>query len=706
VAEAVLRIKPEGGAEVARLLADVERLFEATQQRRERSGRASRQRQSRETEQHFSREQGHYRQSARVAQETDAHITRSRLRALALQGSEQERFNARLVKAYQDATRVFETETGKRTNLSVKEQRQVETLALAMVRTRERAERSITATVEREARKRAASARAIEGAINAGGQVAGAVHNATQAPRMEMAQIQATLASALGEGGATAGELGGLQARVMNFAEREGMDPATLARALQASQQQFSSLTGADPAARQAALDRALGAARLANDAQTNPEEVMRLSGALSGLGSQDTINAVLRSAIGISRRGGVELGLLSSQNLSTIQSQMAAAVANLRRENPNATEGAAQQVMVDAFVETLSELEVMAPRGLQGKSAGTAIRQLGSALHDPRVQGAFATRLQNEFGGNAAQRRAALDTFFANDANGRRVLRSEFLGAQGGENFGRALTTLVGGDPDRIRSLLGRGTRTGDRGEILHANQREMLAGLAGQDARGRTGWDALGVMRQGAGDVTDADLARTRAIVQSLDLTRTTRSHLRGMRNARDPSSVQSLSDRFADFAAEHPLLASLGQYGSGGGALATLYKNGPAARAAMARASSMGGTLSARASLLADLLRPGNAEGLSGRVGFQDDAAMIAAYNRAGGGARGRSAAREALTESQSSNSVRDVSASGQILRDAVREGIREGLRGANITATADSHLTAHADAVQATRPRTIP
>lgn len=562
--EATLRVRVEGGSEVATVLANIERLVEASRRRTEGASRAGRQRQQREQSQATAAELVGYRTSARAAVASDDTITRSRLRALALQGVAEKKFTDAYVQAHQRATQVLEQETGKRIGLTDKERRRVENLALAMVANHERAERARTATTERESRKRAALVRTLEGAVTTGAQAAGAVHGAIQAPRMQMAEIQATLAAALGEGGATQRELGGpggLQQRVMDFAEREGMDPERLARSLQASQQQFSSLSGATPAERQAALQRTLSAAQLANDTQSDPEQVMRLSGALGGLGSQDTINGVLRSAIGISRRGGVELGSLSSQNLSTIQTQMAAAVANLRRENPNATEGDAQRTMVEAFTETLATLEVLAPRGLQGKSAGTAVRQLGSALHDPRIQRALYTRLQGEFRGNHAQRTAALDTFFTQDANGQRVMRDEFLGAQGGTNFGRAITSLAGGDPDRIRALLGRGTREGDRGEVFHANQREELAALAGQDSRGRTGWDALAGMREGANDVNSADIDRTRAIVQGLDQTTLTRARVRGMRNARAPSTFQRWSDAASNWAAEHPLLSTLG-------------------------------------------------------------------------------------------------------------------------------------------------
>lgn len=332
-----------------------------------------------------------------------------------------------------------------------------------------------------------------------------------------------------------------------------------------------------------------------------------------------------------------MELGSLSSQNLSTIQAQMAAAVSNLRRTNPNATAADASRAMVSAFTETLAQLEVMAPRGLAGRSAGTAVQQLGSALHDPRVAGSLRTRLTNEFGAGSAQ----VSRLFGADGN----LREEFLGEMGGENFGRALTTIAGGDPDRIRALLGRGNRRGDRGEVLHANQRDMIAKLAGQDAEGRTGWDALVGMREGANDVTDADIARTRQIVQGLDETRLTRAEVRGMTRARDGSPFGRASDALSDFAASNPLLTAAAEtVGVGGLARALGGKGGADAALKGLRGAAPGAgarVLGPLGAFFGTLLTPMNAG-----QGTYDDAALIRADRAAGGGRAGRAAAVQAM------------------------------------------------------------
>jgi len=596
MSEAVFRVRTEGGAEVAKLLADIERAATAAQKRIDSTQAASRTRMVRETVDAQGAVTGSYRRTALTIEREEKFITRAKLRELSLQEEASKKFQERYIEAHRKATSAIEAEVGKRGQLTDREERQVEELALAMVDAHDRAERARTAATRRESHNRETIARQTAEHIAA---FATAVHGATQAPRMEAAQIQATLASALGEGGATAAELGGMQQRVMGFAATEGIDPESLARGLQASQQQFSTLAGATPEDRNKALEHALHVAKLAHDTQSNPEELLRLSGALGihDAGAEDT---VLRGAIGVARRGGVELGSLSQQNLGTIKAQMAAAVANLRRERPNATEDDARRVMVDAFTETLSTLEVLAPRGIEGRRAGTAVRQLGSALHDPRVQNALRTRLANTFGEHSAE----VSQFFGEDG----ALRADFMGETGGEAFGRAITTVAGGDPDRIRSLLGRGTRTGDRGEVLHANQRDLLAALAGQDEQGRTGWDALTNMKAGAGDVDNQDVSRTTAIVQALDATNLTRNRVRGMMNARDGSLTQGLSDAVADFGTEHPLLSALAGMVPGSAALGFIAKHGgvrPALNAVGNVARGAGGAVKRGATGLAESL-----------------------------------------------------------------------------------------------------
>lgn len=666
MSEAVLRVRTEGGAEVQALVDRLDRAIGSSRSRRVRGARDVAQ-----------QEATHYRQSAAAGErgaredvERARRVSRARLRELALQGAAQDRFSEAFSAAHKRATAIMEQETGRRGNLTDREKRQAEDLALAMIANHERAERRKTETSRRESKRREAIAREAAATVS---EIGGRVHAATQAPRMEVAEINSTLASAFGEAGATRAEVGSMQARVMAFARDEGIDPTALALGLQHGQQQFSTLQGDTPEARRAALEEQLSTAKLAHDTLTDPEQMMRLRGALGANASPE----LLRQAVGITRRGGVELGAMTAQQLRTIAANTSAAGSNARRLNPNASEADVLAAQREAFTQTLTELEVFAPRGLQGASAGTADRQLKSALHDPRIQRALMTRIRNEFGADSRQ----TDMLFQ---GGR--LREEFLGAQGAERFGRVMTTIAGGDPDRVRALLGRGTRQGDRDQVLMSNQRELVALMSGQDERGRTGWDIAENIRAGARDVGDADVARTRSIVQAEDITNLTRARVRGMIDARTPSTVRDVSDTATDWMTSHPMLAAvagplaglLGKHAYG-----AIARNAPQAAAGLGAAGAGAAALVAGAAGGGVLLYPNESI-----VGGDEESRMLAAArarHRAPPGA-GRAAPVE--------------------LSDRSVERLASAVASAHITATISEHDAVHAATAATTRGQRAP
>jgi len=666
MSEAVLRVRTEGGAEVQTLVDRLDRALAASRSRRARGARDTAQ-----------QEAAQFRQSAAAGErgarediERAHRVTRARLRELALQGAAQDRFSEAFSAAHKRATAIMEQETGRRGSLTDREKRQAETLALAMIANHERAEHRKTEATRRESKRREAIAREAAATV---AEIGGRVHGATQAPRMEVAEINSTLASAFGEAGATSAEVSAMQTRVMAFARDEGIDPSALALGLQHGQQQFSSLQGATPEARRAALEEQLSTAKLAHDTLTDPEQMMRLRGALGANASPE----LLRQAVGITRRGGVELGAMTAQQLRTIAANTSAAGSNARRLNPNASEADVLAAQREAFTQTLTELEVFAPRGLVGASAGSADRQLKSALHDPRIQRALLTRLNGEFGANSRQ-----TSMLFQDGH----LREEFLGAQGAESFGRVMATIAGGDPDRVRALLGRGTRQGDHGQVLMQNQRELVALMAGQDERGRTGWDIASEIRAGARDVGDADVARTRAIVQAEDLTNLTRARTRGMIDARSPSTVRNASDTVTDWMTAHPMLSAvagplaglLGRH-----AYSAAARNAPQAMAGLGAAGVGAAAITAGAVGGGVLLYPSDSI-----VGGDEESRMLAA-------ARAR---RRTPAGAGNAASVE--------LSDRSVERIASAIAGAHITATISEHDAVHAATTATTRGQRAP
>lgn len=253
MAEAVLRVSTSGGAEVEALLARVERATALAQGRTERGSRASRQRVVRATQQSVSEEITHYRRGAQEGERQEQLLTRAKLRELARQGDAQKRYQALFIDAHRRATEAVEIETGRRGNLTDREKRQVESLAISMVAAHEQAERRRTAATNRAEKERATARRrflagavggAVQGAERVGAAFAQYGDDAREKQhvrdRIELKSAQIA-ASDIGDA-AAAPELSRATQRV---AELSGLDPEGVIEAIGTAQANFSSLADA-----------------------------------------------------------------------------------------------------------------------------------------------------------------------------------------------------------------------------------------------------------------------------------------------------------------------------------------------------------------------------------------------------------------------------------------------------------------------------
>lgn len=240
--DAVLRIRAEGGPEVARLLADVERLAAA-------SGRRTRRTRDNEL--------AGYRDSARRTYEdvsrADGAATRFRLRQLAMTDEARRKSETTYAIMLNRATRVMEHETGRRGELTEREKRQAEELARVMVAQHEQAERRRTAASARAERERAAERRRF--LAGAGDAAVGAARGAAAAfadfgddvrarrQSREAVELGAVRIAASDIGDASAAPQ--LSEATRRVSELTGLDPQGVIDAIGAAQANFSSLANA-----------------------------------------------------------------------------------------------------------------------------------------------------------------------------------------------------------------------------------------------------------------------------------------------------------------------------------------------------------------------------------------------------------------------------------------------------------------------------
>ena len=689
MAEAVLRIKPEGGAEVARLLADVERLVEATQQRRERSGRASRQRQQRDQQQATAVEVAGYRTSAKAADDSFTRITRSRLRALALQGAAEKKFTADFTRAYQDATRAIEAETGKRIGLSDKEQRRVENLALALVHSRERAEQRITKSIEEEHRKRT---RLTEQRVGTVGRVAGQVgstglsvaqqlHAELQDARTRRAAIQSSVIGAVSQVGVTdLGEVNAITDRVVNAAVQHGLAPEAIANAISAAQTQFSTLGameqlgGASNRDRradvyQSAIDTAVQGRNLGVD----PGEFSRLMGMLGQAGMNANDRQFLAAwTVAAQDRGAVETGSVTREGLASIMARMNAAGSAL---GPTATPEQRSAAMRAGYQQAFAELEVFKSLGESVRRAGGAMVGFERALTNQgvlrRMQGNIAT-LQDP-----AQRARVQQALFTRDGQLR----------QGLDNPLRFASALMGAgmtDPRAIANLFA-GTGAGNP-MSLTSNFRAMLLGLASRDANGRTAADRINALTDAGIAMSPQAMAARAALYEQSDaakLASEEASRLKAL--TENTAGLNSLSNAITRMQAQNPIAG----------------KVVPAAAGLLTAA--IGGTKTAAGLVGASILNSAGSgltgENLAGRklaLGERATRLMNAVNGAPGAVASIGTAAQDVYAAAQN----------GQLERLFDRFANRVAQAVTQNPPQVSSHDVAHVVATQNTRPRTIP
>lgn len=561
MSEAVLRIRAEGGPEVSRLLADVERLLDASRAR----SRRARVREQQE-------ESAGYRTNARAAEREEALVTRSKLRELARRGDAQRRFQAMYAEAEREATRLIETEVGKRGNLTERERRQVETLALAIVSTREQAERRATQiAINGERERTRARTNAARQVLNAAGQVvsggaslAQGAHGMIQGAREQRAALQESVIGAVSQVGVSdLAEVNRITDEVVNAGIRHGLSPQVIAQAVAAAQTQFSTLGamenlgGANNAeARMGIYRGAIATAVEGRNLGVDPGEFSRLMGMLGSSGMTARDRSTLAAwTVGAQDRGAVETGSVTREALGPIMQRMSAAGSAL---GPNATAEQRSAAMRDAYRQAFAELQVFRGLGETVRRSGNAMVGFERSLSNTGV----LTRMKGNIDamqGTREQRAAVRTALF--DAQGN--LRS---GLNNPLQFASALMGAGMTDPRAIANLFA-GTGAGNP-MSLQANWRNMLAGLAARDANGRSGADRVNALM--AADVAlSPEQQRARAALyegsDAAKLASEEASRLKALTN--NTSEINRLSNTISSWAARNPLLASAAPTVAGG-------------------------------------------------------------------------------------------------------------------------------------------
>lgn len=543
--EAVFRIRAEGGAEVAALLAQVERLNDASRRRMRQNARAG------------------YRESGQDAIEADRGVTRAKLRELALRDDAQKRFRRAYAEAEKEATKLLEAEIGKRGDLTTREKRQVESLALAIVASRERAERRATEIAikgERDrtrARERAAQ-HVLNGVGAAGGAAVGVaqeIHGQIQSAREQRAAIQESVIGSVSQVGVgDMAEVNRLTDSVVQAGIDHGLSPQVIAQAVAAAQTQFSSLGamqnlgGANNAgARADVFQGAINTAVEGRNLGVDPGEFSRLQGMLSqsGMTARDR-SGLAAWTVGAQDRGAVETGSVTREALGPIMQRMSAASSAL---GPGATQEQRSAAMAGAYRQAFAELQVF--RGL-----GETVRRTGNSMVG------FERALGNA--GNIRRMSGNVDQI--QDREQRARVRAALFDRQGNLNaglsnpiaFAAAMMRAGMTNSTQIANLFA-GTGAGNP-MSLQTNFRTMLLGLTSRDATGKTGVDRVNALTDASTALSPEAMAARAALYEGSDRSKLNSEAASNLKALSDnTSSINRMSNTVAAWTARNPMLAS---------------------------------------------------------------------------------------------------------------------------------------------------
>lgn len=572
MSEATLRFKTEGGREAVAVIQELEKALATSQQRIEAVNAAARQRRARgareerrvvveEAQGAAEGQVAAYRGARPKIEREERLVTRSKLRELALQGDAQKRFIALYADAHKRATAAFEAEVGKRGQLSDREKRQIEDVALAMVHEHEQAERRRTAATEREARRRIEAnnrgvdrrqenaGRALGEALTGGASLAQTVHGDIQSARGRRAAGMHSLAGAIAQSGGTQDDVRAAQAALsaeITNGRLRGLSLQDVGGAIAAAQGQFSVLSPEQGETRSQALARQIDLMAYARDTFQDPGQVLRLAGALGQQGIRGADQRqVLMQLTGLANAGAIELGNLTSEALGPLMQNIANATGSL---GPSASAEDRAAAVRRATVQSMAVAEVGAAAGLSARDALNANAKLTRAMDNPRI----AANLYNGMRARGMSEEQIGSIIETTRENGQEVRR--FRSRDGLGNMA-ALMGMMGGDVAATINLLqggGHGTPM-----VLDAQTRRLVGAMQSQTAGGE-GMDARLRRFIATASFTDSDVARGRAARDADAATDiTTNEERRAAALDDNTKAIVNLSTRLERYDAQNPLL-----------------------------------------------------------------------------------------------------------------------------------------------------
>lgn len=608
MAEAVLRIRAEGAADVKRALGATQNAVKSAAQAMKSEARAAAREQdniAKAAAKSAKAAEKAAKEAAKAKEKADKDAARAKEQAerkaasAAKQRAAEERREAnrtaaekkRLAdaeasaakKAESEKTRAARKEANERKREAEKEARNKAELARRGTKEIERAERDNSRAVEREAKRRqairaserqrmrddnnrrAASSAAFVArtAISAGTDLVGEA----RAARRQVAGGERAVGNAVFQAGGDRAEAAARRQQVIELAQRTGLSFDEVSSAMLAAQTEFSSL-GNRAMTRSQRDDEFKNFARtieFAANTGNNAGETARLQGMLAQSGfSSDMQTTLLRFAAGAAQAGAIELGGLTREGLGSIMRRMGDATGAL---GAGATPAQREEAMANAFRQQVAAMEVFRGQGQTARNAGNALASMQTALRDPSRQDKVRNNIEQAASSTTdPQRRAALTALraqlFEDDPTrrGQQRLRSQFTDPM---QFQAAIAQAMGNDPTATANLLAGGGM--GNAQSLLANQRLLLSLMTAQDANGKSGYQRILALQDAT--LSQDDVRRGAEIFQNDTQAQINREETQRLKALTDNNSrLAQLAASIDRFRAEDPVAAATARAAGG--------------------------------------------------------------------------------------------------------------------------------------------
>lgn len=443
--------------------------------------------------------------------------------------------------AEQRATRTLEREEQKRVRLTERAERERAKEFERSEKHRMAAASSAARAEEKSVNKVGSGFRSVGGGIYAMGQT---LHGDVQSERRRRAVADRELGGALIQAGMTdPRERMAAQRMIAATALQDGIRYEDLVSATSQSQGRFNTLGRDTPEARSAALRDILENAKFANAMHTDMSQTTQFAGMLAQAGIKgDLQKSIVQQATQLSFMGSVEFGDTLQQGLGPLQQYIAT---ELTKAGPKVSPEQHDEIVRKATLDMLAQSQLQAASGNTVRYSSGRFSNMDQVLQSGNTQKLIRKKLMKTFtkGPEAQMVKSLFDD--------KGALKKEF---QNPVEFARMMDNIFKGDSTAFRNLMG-AKGAGLPQALQKADTAILGAMLSRKD--GVPMWQGIGQMVENS-QMSQEQIRAAQDVTQNEELTKLNKAEEERAQQLTDnTNALVRVSNALNDFATKNPAI-----------------------------------------------------------------------------------------------------------------------------------------------------